>query len=84
MSERVGYVNKYGELSIQDDRDTKMVESLISKTYKVKVTDFDMPFGNMIMFMVKWALAALPAVLILMFGAMWAGSFIVSFLGSFD
>lgn len=31
----------------------------------VVVTDFDMPFGSMVGFMIKWALAAIPAFLIL-------------------
>ena len=30
----------------------------------VQITDIDMPFGSMIMFMVKWALAAIPAIII--------------------
>lgn len=32
---------------------------------KVVVTDVDMPFFSMVGFMVKWALAAIPALLIL-------------------
>jgi hypothetical protein len=32
---------------------------------RVTVADFDMPFGSMIVFMLKWALAAIPAMLIL-------------------
>lgn len=32
---------------------------------RVVVTDFDMPFGSMVMFMVKWALASIPAFLVL-------------------
>ena len=35
-------------------------------TKTVKVSDFDMPFGSMIVFMVKWAIASIPAILILM------------------
>jgi hypothetical protein len=31
----------------------------------VVVTDFDMPFGSMVSFMVRWAIAAIPAVIIL-------------------
>ena len=30
----------------------------------VVVRDFDMPFGSMVGFMVKWALASIPAVLL--------------------
>ena len=32
---------------------------------RVVVTDIDMKFGTMIVFMVKWAIAAIPATLIL-------------------
>jgi len=31
----------------------------------VRVVDIKMPFGSMVVFMVKWAIAAIPAVLIL-------------------
>jgi hypothetical protein len=34
-------------------------------TPRVTVVDFDMPFGSMIVFMLKWAIAAIPAMLIL-------------------
>jgi hypothetical protein len=33
----------------------------------VSVVDINMPFGSMIVFMIKWALAAIPAILILSF-----------------
>lgn len=32
---------------------------------RVTVVDFDMPFGSMIVFMLKWALAAVPALMVL-------------------
>jgi len=32
---------------------------------KVVVTDIDMKFGSMVLFMVKWAVASIPAVIIL-------------------
>ncbi len=31
----------------------------------VRVIDVDMPFGSMVLFMVKWAIAAIPAIVIL-------------------
>ena len=37
-----------------------------TKSKTVKVSDFDMPFGSMVVFMVKWAIASIPAILILM------------------
>lgn len=32
---------------------------------RVSVVDVDMPFGSMVVFMVKWAVATIPAVFIL-------------------
>lgn len=32
---------------------------------RVVVTDFDMPFSSMVGFMVKWAMAAIPALIVL-------------------
>jgi hypothetical protein len=32
---------------------------------RATVIDFDMPFGSMVTFMVKWALASIPAIIIL-------------------
>lgn len=37
---------------------------------EVTVVDVRMPFGSMVVFMIKWALAAIPAVVILV--AVWA------------
>lgn len=31
----------------------------------VKITDINMPFGSMVSFMLKWALASIPAMIIL-------------------
>jgi len=36
---------------------------------EVVVTDIKMPFGSMVTFMVKWAIAAIPAMIIL--GVLW-------------
>ena len=38
----------------------------INNISTVKVSDFDMPFWSMVVFMVKWAIASIPAILILM------------------
>ena len=35
------------------------------KTSSVKIQDIDMPFGSMVSFMIKWALASIPAIMIL-------------------
>ena len=37
----------------------------MSDPARVAVVDVTMPFGSMVLFMVKWAIAAIPAVLIL-------------------
>ncbi len=34
-------------------------------THEVTVVDVRMPFGSMVVFMVKWAIASIPALLIL-------------------
>src|SRR5947208_14231616 len=36
---------------------------------RVSVTDFDMPFLSMVRFMIKWAIASIPAVFIIMLAA---------------
>ena len=35
--------------------------------HQVTVTDIHMPFWSMVVFMVKWSIAAIPAVIILFF-----------------
>ncbi len=45
---------------------------------KVAVTDIDMPFRSMVVFMVKWALASVPAAIILFV----AYAFMAAFMGS--
>lgn len=40
-------------------------ETLNASTNRVTVTDVQMPFGSMVVFMVKWAIASIPAIIIL-------------------
>ena len=45
---------------------------------RVKITDIKMPFGSMVVFMIKWAIASIPAIIILwmlfmMFGGVLTG-----------
>jgi len=48
----------------------------MSEEQRVIVTDIQMPFMSMVVFMVKWVIAAIPAMIILtMLGAMFAGIF---------
>ena len=49
-----------------------------SEVSKVEVTDINMPFFSMVWFMVKWAIASIPAIIILwllliMFGGLITG-----------
>tara|TARA_B100000586_G_C19869349_1_gene326129 strand:- start:4 stop:357 length:354 start_codon:yes stop_codon:yes gene_type:complete len=43
------------------------------KDKSVYVKSFDMPFGNMVGFMIKWALASIPAfiILVMIYGGFW-------------
>ena len=50
--------------NINENKETVTVE--MRGTQTVKVSDFDMPFGSMVVFMVKWAIASIPALIILM------------------
>jgi uncharacterized membrane protein YdjX (TVP38/TMEM64 family) len=36
-----------------------------SNAQTVRITDIRMPFGSMVVFMVKWAIASIPALIIL-------------------
>ncbi len=49
---------------------------------KIIVADIKMPFISMVIFMVKWAIAAIPAIIILfILGAILSGIFGSLFLG---
>lgn len=37
----------------------------MNQEHEVRVKDFDMPFGSMIWFMIKWAFASIPALIII-------------------
>jgi len=45
----------------------------------VRVVDIKMPFGSMVIFMVKWAIASIPALIILFVLA----AIVVGFFGGF-
>lgn len=50
--------------------------SVLSGISEVVITDIKMPFSSMIVFMIKWALASIPALIILIvIGAILAGIF---------
>ena len=47
----------------------------------VVVTDIRMSFGSMVVFMVKWAIATIPAFLLLMVCGAFAWAFLLQFMG---
>lgn len=44
---------------------TFSIQSLMNSDHQVVVTDMKMPFGSMVTFRLKWAIATIPAVFIL-------------------
>jgi hypothetical protein len=48
----------------------------------VRIVDVDMPFGSMVTFMVKWALAAIPALIILFVIAVILSAMVAGFFGA--
>ena len=48
---------------------------------EVTVVDVQMPFGSMVMFMVKWAIATIPALIILGLVAMVVAGFLGGIFG---
>jgi hypothetical protein len=53
-------------------------EASTTDVSRVEITDVKMPFGSMVVFMVKWAIASIPAIIILwmlfmMFGGVLTG-----------
>jgi hypothetical protein len=40
-------------------------QSVVQKFQEVVIKDFNMPFWSMVGFMIKWALASIPAIIIL-------------------
>ena len=51
---------------IEGARDGKKVSELMeSGAHVVAIKDFNMPFSSMVIFMVKWAIASIPAIIII-------------------
>ena len=55
---------KYGAISVEQRGEVREEKSVYIKG-GINVESFDMPFGDMVIFMVKWALASIPAFIIL-------------------
>ncbi|SVD54223.1 uncharacterized protein METZ01_LOCUS407077 [marine metagenome] len=78
---------KYGAVTVDEERKAtaeqrrkQQEEKSVYKSVYIKggidVKSFDMPFGDMVMFMVKWAIASIPAFIILfIIGAILTGIF---------
>jgi len=50
---------------------------------RVKIVDFDMSFWSMVWFMIKWALASIPAFIVLaIIGWMTVGTIVVAILAA--
>ena len=54
-------------------------KDIVEKSSRVKITDINMPFWSMVIFMVKWAIASIPAIIILMLLFMFFGGFVTTF-----
>ena len=48
---------------------------------EVSVTDINMPFGSMVRFMVKWAIASIPALIIVVLVGVVSAVVVGSFFG---
>ena len=71
-------IKKNTNQNINENKETLTVE--MKGTQTVKVSDFDMPFGSMVVFMVKWAIASIPVLIILMIlFAIFGGFFLAIF-----
>ena len=67
---RCGFQNNDGQATATPDAlATLVARDSKSGSKKVVVTDIKMPFESMVIFMVKWAFASIPAVIIL--GLVW-------------
>lgn len=53
---------------------------LLGRPVSVTVTDIDMPFWSMVKFMVKWSVASVPALLILVIGGVLVAAFLQTVL----
>ena len=57
----------------------KLAQAGVAMDSRVEVTDIKMPFFSMVWFMVKWAVASIPAIIILWFLFMLFGGLMGSF-----
>ncbi len=72
------YPQSNNELTEKMEIETNQ-KDLAEKSSRVKITDINMPFWSMVIFMVKWAIASIPAIIILMLLFMFFGGFVTTF-----
>ena len=68
----------------QNYTNTKSSQSRHKGTQTVKVSDIDITFASMVIFMVKWAIASIPAILILMVLFAIFGGFFLGIISMFN
>lgn len=72
--------NAFNDQIVATEKEAIDAATIIKKTHKVTVTDIDMPFTSMVRFMVKWAIATIPAIIILYILAAMLGGFVTGLL----
>jgi len=65
-------------MAVRNQLGVNKEQAMDSEISKVEVTDINMPFSSMVWFMVKWAIASIPAIIVLwllfvMFGGLITG-----------
>lgn len=70
---------------VRRERDARAGDLIGSDAAPVSVVvrDFDMPFTHMVLFMVKWAVASIPAVLILLTISILVAGLLIGFIREF-
>lgn len=63
---------KIRERLATEQRPRRVAAPPVTQRTEVIVVDIEMPFGSMVRFMVKWAIAAIPALIILAILGVWA------------
>jgi hypothetical protein len=61
---------------------TKSNNKKLKRTQSVIITDFDMPFSSMVSFMIKWALASIPSIVLLFIIGIIMSLIFISIFGS--
>ena len=69
---------------VNDNKNTNQSNNENKGTQTVKISDIKMPFGSMVVFMVKWAIASIPAIIILMILFAIFGGFFMGMISIFN